>query len=354
MPQSAPKDIKSQIIQLHLKGLRPCQILRRLSDFNLNRMFIYRALKQFKDSGGPKEGKKNGHPRTTRTKAAIKRVRDRLRRKRRQSIRKMAKHLKIHRSSLQRIVKEDLGLKAYKRHKIHALTHAQRVKRVQRAKINLAWRAGVEIIFSDEKLFVLEETYNAQNDRIYAASLQDIPEDELHVYRSQSALSVMVWGAVSKRGKLPLVFIDKGVKINQKYYIEEVLMKSLLPNAKEIYNDDYFCFQQDGAPAHTGNQCQRWCEENLPDFIPKDEWPPSSPDANPLDFSIWSYMLQQINIKNIKTADQFKNHLTKIWDNIPMEVVRAACDDFEPRLRLIIKAKGGHIEHLLRRRNLKK
>jgi hypothetical protein len=48
------------------------------------------------------------------------------------------------------------------------------------------------------------------------------------------------------------------------------------------------------APSHTANIVQRWCEDNLTDFIPKDEWPPSSPDLNPLYFSIWGYMLGQL------------------------------------------------------------
>jgi hypothetical protein len=30
------------------------------------------------------------------------------------------------------------------------------------------------------------------------------------------------------------------------------------------------------------------------EFIPKDAWPPSTPDLNPLDFFIWSYMLAQL------------------------------------------------------------
>lgn len=38
----------------------------------------------------------------------------------------------------------------------------------------------------------------------------------------------MVWGAVCKRGKLPLVFIGKGVKINAEYYKTEVLDNILL------------------------------------------------------------------------------------------------------------------------------
>jgi hypothetical protein len=64
--------------------------------------------------------------------------------------------------------------------------------------------------------------------------------------------------------------------------------------AQQLYGDEYYCFQQDGAPSHIANIVQRWSEDNLTDFIPKDEWPSSSPDLNPLDFSIWGYMLGQL------------------------------------------------------------
>jgi hypothetical protein len=48
-----------------------------------------------------------------------------------------------------------------------------------------------------------------------------------------------------------------------------------------------YLFQQDEAPAHTSNVSQEWCRTNLHDFMHKLEWPPSSPDLNPMDFSIW-------------------------------------------------------------------
>jgi hypothetical protein len=72
---------------------------------------------------------------------------------------------------------------------------------------------------------------------------------------------------------------QKGVSLWFFFSIE----RSTLPAARNLYRYDYFCFQQDLTPFHT---VQKWCEENLPDFIPKDEWPPISPDLNPLDFSI--------------------------------------------------------------------
>jgi len=39
----------------------------------------------------------------------------------------------------------------------------------------------------------------------------------------------------------------------------------------------------DGALAHTAKLAQNWIATNCSDFIGKDEWPPHSPDRNPLD-----------------------------------------------------------------------
>jgi hypothetical protein len=50
-----------------------------------------------------------------------------------------------------------------------------------------------------------------------------------------------------------------------------VLEKHLLPTARILYGEEYFCFQQDGAPSQTAKNVQKWCDENLPDFIPKAE-----------------------------------------------------------------------------------
>jgi hypothetical protein len=82
----------------------------------------------------------------------------------------------------------------------------------------------------------------------------------------------MVWGAISRKRRLRLVFIDRGVKINTEYYKTEVLERILLPEAQKLYGDEYYCFQQDGEPSQTANIVQRWCEDNFTDLIHKDEW----------------------------------------------------------------------------------
>jgi hypothetical protein len=74
------------------------------------------------------------------------------------------------------------------------------------------------------------------------------------------------------------------------------------------------------------------------------EWPPSSPDLNPLGISIWGYMLGQLKNYKYTTLPEFKKVNQRIWANIPEYAVRAPCDAFDKRLRLVIKAKGQSIE----------
>jgi hypothetical protein len=54
----------------------------------------------------------------------------------------------------------------------------------------------------------------------------------------------MVWGAISKKGKLLPLFIEACVKVNQDYYIEHILANYLFENAKNLHGEDSFCFQQ--------------------------------------------------------------------------------------------------------------
>ncbi|CAF2866706.1 unnamed protein product [Rotaria sp. Silwood2] len=190
---------------------------------------------------------------------------------------------------MRRILHIDLGLKAYKTRKLHGLSGKQITARLERCKVLLARHDADDvqkIVFSDEKMFVAEQKYNAQNDRIYALSIEDIPENVRTVQRFQKSSSIMIWGAIFYSGKISLKFVEKGVKINAKHYRDEILESTLKPNISTLYPDDQWIFQQDSAPDHRAKSMQQWLARNCPNVISSKEWPPSSPDLNPLDFSL--------------------------------------------------------------------
>jgi len=54
----------------------------------------------------------------------------------------------------------------------------------------------------------------------------------------------------------------------------------LLAVIRQISGNE-FVFQQDSAPAYETIELLRW---ETPDFISPEQWPPNSPDLNPVDY----------------------------------------------------------------------
>ena len=120
------------------------------------------------------------------------------------------------------------------------------------------------------------------------------------------------------------------------------------------WND--WTFQQDSAPSHASiNEnkekfkvpTQTWLNDHFSDFIKKDEWSASSPDLNPLDYSIWSLLEADVNAEEHNSVESLKNAISEAFERLPMEVINQAVDNWMKRLDAVIKAKGGHFDEIL-------
>ena len=59
----------------------------------------------------------------------------------------------------------------------------------------------------------------------------------------------------------------------------------------------------------TKSPLQEWCKAHFSDFITSAEWPPFSPDLNPIDYSIWSILEAMSYAKPHKTLEALKQSL---------------------------------------------
>jgi len=91
--------------------------------------------------------------------------------------------------------------------------------------------------------------------------------------------------------------VQPGVKVNGDYCREVLLKEKLLPRIKEIYGDN-FIFQQDSAPALRAHDTIAPLRREMPDFISPDQWPPNSPDMNPVDYKIWAVICNSGSKRN--------------------------------------------------------
>jgi|HubBroStandDraft_2_1064218.scaffolds.fasta_scaffold74716_1 transposase len=298
----------------------------------------------------------SGRPKSARTVANIARVEELICSQEDQpatskSTREIASSTGISQRSVRRIVKTDLALSCFKRMPVQVLTEDTKLKRLTRCKALLRRLTVTKIkrvFFTDEKIFYVNPPVNTQNDRVWSAERKrDIDAQRLLVQRAKFSAHVMVSAGICFTGIGRLHFVAEKAKINAEYYVNSLLPKliedceGLMPNG--------FVFQQDGAPAHTSHHAQEWLRQNTPDFIKKSEWPPNSPDLNPLDFHIWGAMLHkyQAFVPKPKTAAELRHVLEEIWNDLPQEPIQKAVLTFRKRLQTCIKAEGGHFEHLL-------
>ena len=83
--------------------------------------------------------------------------------------------------------------------------------------------------------------------------------------------------------------------------IDLCLKSVVIPWYNQMAGDRPWMWQQDSVQAHKSKEIQAWLQKECYDFVPFSHWPPSSPDLNPLDYFIWSYVENITNITSHNT-----------------------------------------------------
>ena len=169
---------RAAIIQLHRAGHSNSKIMKLLK---APKSTVRDTILRFQELGTMEDWDRSGRPRSARTPAKIKALRERIWRNPKRSLRKTAKDMNISRlKSVRTVVEQDLKMSPYKIRTRQLLTDLQKRKRKERAKILLNRLKGGtekgEIVFSHEKLFSVEAKFNTQNDRILGKSPKDLPD----------------------------------------------------------------------------------------------------------------------------------------------------------------------------------
>ena len=285
------KDLQNLVLSKYEYGDDAMKIFHDLRGV-ISRKTIFNWCKMIRETGSISMTTSSGRPRTIRTKTMVQKIKSRLKRKKRVSSRKLAQELDISRTSVRRVLNDDLGLRPYKIRIVPHITDAQKSKRKKFAnwiRTNFKKEDTLKILFSDEKMFDIDGVYNAQNDRVWAVNRSEADKNGGKKQKRKFPQKVMVWLGVCSKGVTPLVILDKGT-INHERYIEEVLPVALKYGNK-VFGDDW-TYQQDGATSHTHKLTQQWCEDKFSSFLDQYHWPPNSPDLNPLDYSIWDEFVQ--------------------------------------------------------------
>ena len=203
------------------------------------------------------------------------------------------------------------------------------------------------IVFTDEKNFTLEIPLNKKNDVVYGTKKCEIAPSRLYHEQNSFSQKIMVSAGVSFNGKTRIYFLDMSTKVDSEAYVK-LLNDCLLPDCSELYPNNEYTFMQNGANSHRSRYTTTYLEDKNIDFIKKDDWPPKSPDLNPMDFTIWNQLRDAVYKDRTEpyTVNELRDRIQESWDALPIERVRSAIAAWKGRLRDVIAADGGSIEHL--------
>ncbi|RCN44468.1 hypothetical protein ANCCAN_09535 [Ancylostoma caninum] len=190
----------------------------------------------------------------------------------------------------------------------------------------------------DDVVFVDESTVQLENN----SKTCYLRKDEEHrriKSRAKHPVKVHVWAGISSHGATPIVIFDGRVRMDSKLYCKSI-RDYYIPFAYTAYGGR--CrLAQDNDPKHIS----RFTLEHMDHWkIKRIEWPPESPDLNPIEF-VWHQLKHFLRHSHKpKNKDELVVGIKKFWRNkMTKDQCKAYVGHIAHVIPKIIRAHGGNI-----------
>jgi hypothetical protein len=171
----------------------------------------------------------------------------------------------------------------------------------------------------------------------------------IQTYHKGKDISVMVWGCFWGGGRSELYVMDRDPESKRNGYSANSYIEVLDDQLPSCWVPG-LTFMQDNASIHTAHKVRNWFIEQ---GIPVCEWPPYSPDLNPIEH-VWKRLKEMVfemhpeltNVAGDEPArEALGNALREAWDAIPQEFFDRLIETMENRVKAVIKADGWHTKY---------
>lgn len=151
--------------------------------------------------------------------------------------------------------------------------------------------------------------------------------------------SIMVWGGISEGGKTDLVVVRGGMTAD--VYVDQVLRPIVVPYAAAVGPD--FILMDDNATPHRAAMTNNFLDT---EGIERLDWPPKSPDLNPLE-NLWDTLKRKVNksITPETTLADLGRIVVRKWDAIDQQKVRRLIRGMRRRCNAVVESNGGHTKY---------
>lgn len=331
--------------------LREFQIAKGRASTDYKLYQFSRVNKEFEKRGSV-HSKQRIRPKTKRTEEKKEEVESFFAEQPSFSLRQAAPNLSISVSTLRNILKFDLNKKFYHITSVQRLQEPHKEQRRQFCQwlLNQDEELVQRVIWTDEKMFVLNQKPHRKNDGCWSA---ENPR-EIVECNDRNDKKVMIFVAIVN-GKIPIVheFIDdegQRVSVDSSCYLA-LLQEKVWPTFRATATRNRLWWMQDGAPPHCTREVKQFLIEKFHGRVisrgTEIIWPAHSPDLNPLDFHFWAAAQKMVYEEKPQSIQDLVNCVKHFSANYDTTTIEKVTKNVLKRARLCLEAGGGHFQHLL-------
>lgn len=271
-----------------------------------------------------------------------------------QSVRGLERKTGVSKSSIQRILIDNLEMFPYKMQLTQKLKRGDKTKRLKFChwfleKLQARHSFLDSLWMSDEANFHLDGTVSKQNFRYWSKQ-----QPHIAIAHDMFPSHLTVWCAISSKGVIGPYFFEEHkevVTVNAYRYsnmLERFFVRHLRRRKTRLGGS---WFQQDGAKPHTAKYTMEHLHKIFQNRIISKgadvTWPPRSPDLTAPDFFLWGYVKAIVYSKPVHSLGQLKKRIRKCIKDIPSSTVLGAMQSLATRCRECIHRRGGLLDSVI-------
>ena len=240
---------------------------------------------------------------------------------------------------------KDMNIKYYKKQRAQKYTDQQlqevpiRARRLYRTLGN----NDLQIIMDDEKYFLLSDQ-SVPTNRGYYSCEKSLRSPEVRFKRTQKfEQKLLLWIAISTNGISPPFFAKQRQTINEKTYLEECIIKPLVPFIDSYQDKDKTLFWPDLASSHYSNIVTSYLSRNGIQFVDRYMNPENCPQSRPIE-TLWSILKNMLYDQGwgAKNIDHLKRRKQQKIKETDIDVVQSKFSGIRKQLRKIADHEPYH------------
>ncbi len=338
MTRSEREYLQKRVVQyyLNIADKNKSVTVYHFAQEKIPRRTIYNIIKKYEDYGHVGDKPRSGRPKKL-CQGELTRLKRLVNYKTGVSLRRLSSKFRVGRQTIHNYM-EEMNIKYYRKQRVPKYTDKQLQEVPTRARrlYRMLSKNDFELVMDDEKYFSFADQSVPINRGFYSSDKTVTPPEVKFKRTQKYEPKVLIWIAISEKGVSSPFFAKQKQAINEEVYLNECIIKRLMPFIDTFHEKEKVLFWPDLAPSHYSNSVTRYLDQNGVQFVARDFNPQNCPQSRPIE-TLWAILKNIVYDQGweAKNIDQLQRRIRTKMKEIDMKVVQTMFSDIRKQLRKI-------------------